>query len=87
MVLPSATSAAVKKDSQGETVVGNPSQDALEKIVGAPSTKCRKKETHSVSVSLEAHQSLSSSNNVGTTCILIVCLCNCFTYIIWSYSP
>jgi hypothetical protein len=56
VVLHSTTSAAVKKGSQEETVVGNPSQDALEKIIDAPSTKRRKKAMHYVSVSLEAHQ-------------------------------
>jgi hypothetical protein len=76
VVLPSTTSAAAKKGSQEETVVGNSSQDALEKIVGAPSTIRRKKATHLASVSLEAHQPLSSSDNVSTTCILIVCLCD-----------
>jgi hypothetical protein len=86
VVLPSTTSGAAKKGSQEETVVGNPSQDALEKIVGAPSTKRRKKATHSASVSLEANQPLSSSDNVSTTCILIVCICDCFTYIIFP-SP
>jgi hypothetical protein len=68
-------------------MVGNPSQDALEKMIGAPSTKRRKKATHSASVSLEAHQPLSSSDNVSTTCILIVCFCDCFTYIILPCNP
>jgi hypothetical protein len=77
----------VKKGSRGETLVGNPSHDALEKIVGAPSTKCQKKATHSPSVSLEVHQLLSSFDNVSTTCILIVCLCDCFTYIMLPCSP
>jgi hypothetical protein len=47
VVLPLVTSAAAKKGSQEETVVGNPSQDALEKIICAPSTKHRKTVTHS----------------------------------------
>jgi hypothetical protein len=67
VVFTSVTSAAAKKGSQEETGVGNPSQDALEKIAGAPSTKRHKKATHSASVSLEAHQPLSSSDNVSTT--------------------
>jgi hypothetical protein len=67
VVLPSATSAATKKGSQEEIVVGNASLDTLEKIVGAPSLKHHKKTTHSTSVSLEAHQPLSSSDNVSTT--------------------
>jgi hypothetical protein len=75
VVLPLTTSAAAKKGSQEETMVGNPSQDALEKIVGAPSTKHRKKATHSTSASLEAHQPLSSTDNVSTTCILIIRFC------------
>jgi hypothetical protein len=87
LVLHSTTSAAVKKGSLEETVVGNPSQDAVEKIIDAPSTMCHKKVTHSASVSLEAHQPLSSSNNVSTTCIQIICFCNCFTYIILPGSP
>jgi hypothetical protein len=87
VVLPSTTSAAAKKGSQEETVVRNPSQDALEKIVGAPSTKRCKKATLSVSVSLEAHQPPSSFDNVSTTCILIVCLCDCYTYMILPYNP
>jgi hypothetical protein len=36
MVLPPTTSAAPVGVSQEENVVGNPSQDILEKIVGAP---------------------------------------------------
>jgi hypothetical protein len=87
MVPPSTTSAAVKKGSQEETMVGIQSQDALEKFVGAPSIKRRKKTTHSASVSLEAHQPLSSSDNVSTTCTLIVCLCDCLTYMILPCSP
>jgi hypothetical protein len=87
VVLPSTTSAAAKKGSQEETVVGNPSQDALEKIVGAPSTKHRKKATHSASASLEAHQPLSSTDNVSTTCILIIRFCDYFTYIIFAQQP
>jgi hypothetical protein len=87
MVLPSTTSAAAKKGSQEETVVQNPSQDALEKIVGAPSTKQCKKATLLASVSLEAHQPPSSSDNVSTTCILIVCLCDYYTYMILPCSP
>jgi hypothetical protein len=55
VVLPSTTCTALVRVSLEETMVKNPSQDILEKIVGAPPTKHRKKTTHSVSVSLEAH--------------------------------
>jgi hypothetical protein len=87
VVLPSTTSATLKKSSWEETGVGNPSQDALEKIVGEPSTKRRKKAMHSASISLEVHQPLYSSNYVSATCILIVCFCDCFTYIILPCNP
>jgi hypothetical protein len=55
VVLPLTTCTALVRVSQEETMVKNPSHDILEKIVGAPPTKHRKKTTHSVSVSLEAH--------------------------------
>jgi hypothetical protein len=72
VVLPSTTPTAPIEVSREETMVETPSQDILEKIVGAPPTKHRNKATHSASVSLEAHQPLSSSDNVSTTiCILI----------------
>jgi hypothetical protein len=74
MVLPLTTSTALIGVSQEETVVENPSRDILEKIVGAPPTKRCKKTTHSAFVSLEAHQPISSSDNVSITfCMLIFC--------------
>jgi hypothetical protein len=83
VVLPSTTSTDPIGVSQEETVVENPSWDILEKVVGAPPTKQHKKTTHSASVSLEAHQPLSSSDNVSTTfCILIFCFCIFCTYIV-----
>jgi hypothetical protein len=68
-------------------MVETPSQDALEKIIGAPIMKHRKKVTHSASVSLEVHQPPSSSDNVSTTCILISHLCSYFTYIALFCRP
>jgi hypothetical protein len=83
VVLASTTSTSLVRVSQEETVVENPSQDILEKIVGAPPTKRRKETTHSASVSLEAHQPVSSSDNISITFfILIFCLCICCTYIV-----
>jgi hypothetical protein len=83
MVLPLTTSTTPIGVSQEDTVMENPSQDILEKIVGAPPTKRRKKTTHSATFSLEAHQPLSSSDNVSTTfCILIFYFCKCCTYIV-----
>jgi hypothetical protein len=83
VVLPPTTSTAPIGVSQEETMVENPSQDILKKIVGAPPTKRCKKVTHSASISLEAHQPLSSSDNVSTTfCIIIFCFCICCTYMV-----
>jgi hypothetical protein len=83
VVLPLTTSTAPVGVSQEDTVVENPSHDILEKIVGASPTKRRKRMTHSMSVSLEAHQPLSSSDNVSITfCILIFCFCLCCTYMV-----
>jgi hypothetical protein len=45
MVLPLKTPTALKKGSQDEAVVNNPSQDILEKIIGVQPTKHRKKAT------------------------------------------
>jgi hypothetical protein len=77
VVLPSTTLAAPKKDSGEETVVDNPSQDILEKIVGVQPAKRRKKATVvAASTSLEAHQPPSSSDHVGATfCILTLYSC------------
>jgi hypothetical protein len=83
VVLPPTTSTAPIGVSKEETVVENPSKDILEKIVGAPPAKRRKKTTHSAFVSLEAHQPLSSSNNVSISfCILIFCFYICCSYIV-----
>jgi hypothetical protein len=70
VVLHLPTFAIEEKNSQEEVVVKIPAQDALEKIIGAP--KCRKKMTHTTSVSLEAHQGASSSSHVSTPCALLV---------------
>jgi hypothetical protein len=56
VVLPSITSVVAKKGSWEEIMVETPSQDTLEKIIGAPIMKRHKKATYSASVSLEAHQ-------------------------------
>jgi hypothetical protein len=83
VILPLTTSTAPARVSQVETVVENPSQDILEKIVGVPPTKRRKKTTHSAFASLESHQPVSSPDNVSITfCILIFCFCICCTYIV-----
>jgi hypothetical protein len=57
---------------QEETTVEIPPEDTLEKIINAPTTKCRKKMTHSASVSLDAHQPPYSSSNVSITCSLFL---------------
>jgi hypothetical protein len=76
MVLPSTTPTAPKKCSQEETMVDNLSQDILEKVGGVQPIKHRKKSTHSMPVSLEAHQPPSSFNHVSATfCIITLCLC------------
>jgi hypothetical protein len=76
VVLPLTTPTALKKISREETVVDNPSQDILEKIVGVQPVKRQKKTTHFASVSLEAHRPPSSSNHVSATfCILTLYSC------------
>jgi hypothetical protein len=83
VVHPSSTSTTLVRASQEETVVENPSQDILEKIVGAPGTKRHKKTTRSASVSLEEHQPVSSSDNMSMPfCILIFCFCIYYTCIV-----
>jgi hypothetical protein len=79
VVLPPTTSTASIRVSQEETLVENPSQDILEKIVGASPTKRCKKTTHLMSVSLEAHQPVSSSDNVSTTFFILIF---CFAFAI-----
>jgi hypothetical protein len=61
-----------EKNSQEETVVEVPPEDALEKIIKAPALKRRKKAMHSASISLEAHQDASSSSDVSTPCALLL---------------
>jgi hypothetical protein len=68
VVLPSTTPTAPKKSSQEETVVDNPSQDILEKVVGVQPAKRRKKTiVVAASASLEAHQPPTSSDHVSAT--------------------
>jgi hypothetical protein len=89
VVLPSTTPTAPKKSSQEETVVDNPSQDILEKVVGAQPVKRRKKMTHSASVLLEAHQPPSSSDHVSVTFCVLIRLFVLFacSYIVLLSSP
>jgi hypothetical protein len=68
---PSLASTAVENNSQKEIVVETPPEDTLEKILKAPSVKRRKKTTQTVSVSLEAHQTVSSSSDVSTPCAIL----------------
>jgi hypothetical protein len=85
VVLPLATSSALKKCPQEETMVDKPLQDLQEKIVGAQAVKHRKETTHTTTVSLEAHRSSSSSDHVSTTFYtLTLCLCS---YIVLLCSP
>jgi hypothetical protein len=67
----SSASTAVENNSQKEIVVETPREDTLEKILKAPSVKRRKKTTQTVSVSLEAHQTASSSSDVSTPCAIL----------------
>jgi hypothetical protein len=83
MVLPLTTSTALVRDSQEETVLENPSQDILEKIVGAPPMKRRKKTTHYASVSLEAHHPVSSFDNVSKPFFIMIFL---FLHLLYLYS-
>jgi hypothetical protein len=86
VVLPPPTSAIVEKNSQEETVVEVPPEDALEKIMKASALKCCKKATHTASVSLEAHQDASSSSDVSTPCALLFYGVNSFTYACSFYN-
>jgi hypothetical protein len=62
VVLPSTTPTTPKKGSQEETMVDNPSQDILEKIIGVQPAKRQKKMTVvAVSASLEVYRPPSSS--------------------------
>jgi hypothetical protein len=83
VVLPLRTSTAPVGVSQEENVVENPSQDILEKIVSAPPTKRHKKMMPSASVSLEAHQPLSSSDNVSITFYILIFP---FLHLLYLYS-
>jgi hypothetical protein len=80
IVLPPPISVVAEKNSQEETVVEVPLEDALEKIMKAPVLKHRKKTTHTASVSLEAHQDTSSSDDVSMPCALLFYGVSRFTY-------
>jgi hypothetical protein len=66
VVPPSATSIALKKRPQEETMVDKPLQDLQEKVVGAQAVKHQNKTAHTATISLEAHQSSSSFDHVST---------------------
>jgi hypothetical protein len=64
-------------------MVDKPLQNLQEKVVGVQAIKRRNEMTHTTTVSLEAHQSSSSSDHVSTTfCTLTLC----FYTLVFLYS-
>jgi hypothetical protein len=90
VVLPLTTPTAPKKGLQEDTMVNNPSQDILEKIVGRQLAKHRKKATMVAALaSLEVHQSPSSFDHVSTIFLYSNSLFvrSVYSYIILLCSP
>jgi hypothetical protein len=62
----------VEKNSQEESTMEIPLDDALEKIINASVMKRQKKKRQTVSVPLKAHQAASSSSHVSMPCTLVL---------------
>jgi hypothetical protein len=86
VILPPPTSAVAENNSQEETAVEVPPEDALEKIMKAPALIHHKKATQTTSVSLEVHQDASSSSDVSMPCALLFYGVNSFTYACLFYN-
>jgi hypothetical protein len=66
IIPPSATSIALKKRPQEETIVDKPLQDFREKAVDAQPPRRQKKMTRTATISIEVHRPSSFSEHVST---------------------